>query len=129
MVGYGRHRLNLVTDVLLEAAPRRRALLLSVHAVSGLSSLTSSRIPQRTGLPRGGLSGLEDGGQHDHCPLRQGIPSMRINAVEPGYTATDLNSRRGTQTVEEGAEIIVRTAQVARTVPRGSFAVSGQLPW
>ena len=27
------------------------------------------------------------------------FPSMRINAVEPGYTAIDLNSARGRQTV------------------------------
>lgn len=36
------------------------------------------------------------------------FPRMRINAVEPGYTATDLNRHEGTQTVEQGAEIIVR---------------------
>ena len=35
-------------------------------------------------------------------------PRMRINAVEPGFTATDLNANTGHQTVEEGAEIIVR---------------------
>ena len=35
------------------------------------------------------------------------FPSMRINAVEPGYTDTDLNGHTGTQTVEEGARIIV----------------------
>lgn len=29
-------------------------------------------------------------------------PQMRINAVDPGYTATDLNDQRGTQTVAEG---------------------------
>ena len=39
------------------------------------------------------------------------FPGMRINAVEPGYTATDLNGHTGTQTVEEGAGIIVRMAQ------------------
>ncbi|WSK37361.1 hypothetical protein OG761_25885 [Streptomyces tubercidicus] len=36
------------------------------------------------------------------------FPRMRINAVEPGYTATDLNRHEGTQAVEQGAEIIVR---------------------
>ena len=33
---------------------------------------------------------------------------MRVNAVDPGYTATDFNGHSGPQTVEEGAEAIVR---------------------
>ncbi|MDL4815168.1 SDR family NAD(P)-dependent oxidoreductase [Actinomadura opuntiae] len=58
------------------------------------------------------------------------FPEMRINAVEPGFTATDLNGRTGTQTVEEGAEIIVRMAQVAPDGPTGGyFDAEGRLPW
>jgi NAD(P)-dependent dehydrogenase (short-subunit alcohol dehydrogenase family) len=58
------------------------------------------------------------------------FPNMRINAVEPGYTATDLNGRTGTQTVEEGAEIIVRMAQVGPDGPTGGyFDASGPHPW
>lgn len=58
------------------------------------------------------------------------FPGMRINAVEPGYTATDLNGRTGTQTVEEGAEIIVRMAQVGSDGPTGGyFDAAGPLPW
>jgi len=36
------------------------------------------------------------------------FPRMRINSVDPGFTATDFNDYRGTQTVEDGAEAIVR---------------------
>ncbi|RKN16211.1 SDR family NAD(P)-dependent oxidoreductase [Micromonospora musae] len=58
------------------------------------------------------------------------FPEMRINAVEPGFTATDLNGRTGTQTVEEGVEIIVRMAQVERDGPTGGyFDAAGPLPW
>jgi NAD(P)-dependent dehydrogenase (short-subunit alcohol dehydrogenase family) len=58
------------------------------------------------------------------------FPDMRINAVEPGYTATDLNHHAGTQTVEEGAEIIVRMAQIGRDGPTGSYVgAHGPLPW
>ena len=44
---------------------------------------------------------------------------MRINAVEPGYTATDLNRHEGRQSVEQGAEIIVRMAQLGPDGPTG----------
>ena len=58
------------------------------------------------------------------------FPGIRINAVEPGFTATDLNLHQGTQTVEEGAGIIVRMAQVSPDGPtRGYFSAEGPLPW
>jgi NAD(P)-dependent dehydrogenase (short-subunit alcohol dehydrogenase family) len=58
------------------------------------------------------------------------FPGMRINAVEPGFTATDLNGRTGIQTVGQGAEIIVRMAQAGQDGPTGGyFDASGPLPW
>ena len=58
------------------------------------------------------------------------FPDIRINAVEPGFTATDLNLHQGTQTVEQGAEIIVRMAQAGPDGPTGGyFSAEGPLPW
>jgi NAD(P)-dependent dehydrogenase (short-subunit alcohol dehydrogenase family) len=58
------------------------------------------------------------------------FPDMRINAVEPGFTKTDLNGNTGTQTVEEGAEIIVRMAQVGPDGPTGGyFDANGPIGW
>ena len=58
------------------------------------------------------------------------FPGIRINAVEPGYTKTDLNGNTGFQTVEEGATIIVRMAQIGPDGPTGSyFEAAGPLPW
>jgi NAD(P)-dependent dehydrogenase (short-subunit alcohol dehydrogenase family) len=58
------------------------------------------------------------------------FPAMRINAVEPGYTNTDLNGRTGTQTVEEGARIIVDMAQVSPDGPTGGYySAHGPVPW
>ena len=49
------------------------------------------------------------------------FPGIRTNAVEPGFTATDLNMFQGTQTVEQGAEIIVRMDQVGPNEPTGGL--------
>ncbi|WP_166979393.1 SDR family NAD(P)-dependent oxidoreductase [Paramicrobacterium fandaimingii] len=58
------------------------------------------------------------------------FPGIRINSVEPGFTNTDLNGRTGTQTVEEGAAIIVKMAQVRPDGPTGTFvSAQGVLPW
>jgi NAD(P)-dependent dehydrogenase (short-subunit alcohol dehydrogenase family) len=62
--------------------------------------------------------------------LAKAFPTMRINAVEPGFTKTDLNGNTGTQTVEQGAGIIVRMAQVGRDGPTGGFfSADGPLDW
>jgi NAD(P)-dependent dehydrogenase (short-subunit alcohol dehydrogenase family) len=58
------------------------------------------------------------------------FPGIRVNAVEPGFTATDLNMFQGTQTVEQGAEIIVRMAQAGPDGPTGGyFSAEGPLAW
>jgi NAD(P)-dependent dehydrogenase (short-subunit alcohol dehydrogenase family) len=58
------------------------------------------------------------------------FPSMRVNAVDPGYTGTDFNQHRGTQTVEEGAEIIVRMASIGPGGPTGGyFSAAGPVLW
>ena len=58
------------------------------------------------------------------------FPRMRINSVDPGFTATDFNQHRGTQTVEEGAEVIVRYALIPVDGPTGGFFDrDGAEPW
>ncbi|HEY0261372.1 MAG TPA: SDR family NAD(P)-dependent oxidoreductase [Lacisediminihabitans sp.] len=49
------------------------------------------------------------------------LPGIRINAVDPGYTATDLNGNSGTQSVEEGTDAIVRLATIGADGPTGTF--------
>jgi NAD(P)-dependent dehydrogenase (short-subunit alcohol dehydrogenase family) len=43
-------------------------------------------------------------------------PRWRVNAADPGFTATDLNDRRGTQTVQEGP---TRSSASRVSVPTG----------
>lgn len=58
------------------------------------------------------------------------FPRIRINAVDPGFTKTDLNGNTGTQTVTEGAEVIVRMAQIGADGPTGTFVNRyGAVPW
>jgi NAD(P)-dependent dehydrogenase (short-subunit alcohol dehydrogenase family) len=49
------------------------------------------------------------------------FPRMRINSVDPGFTATDFNQHRGTQTIEEGAGVIIRNALITPDGPTGGF--------
>jgi NAD(P)-dependent dehydrogenase (short-subunit alcohol dehydrogenase family) len=50
------------------------------------------------------------------------LPAIKFNAVEPGFTATDLTPFSGAgQPVENGAEVIVRMATIGKDGPSGTF--------
>jgi NAD(P)-dependent dehydrogenase (short-subunit alcohol dehydrogenase family) len=50
------------------------------------------------------------------------LPDIKFNAVEPGFTATDLTPFSGAgQPVEKGAEVIVRLATIGKDGPTGTF--------
>jgi NAD(P)-dependent dehydrogenase (short-subunit alcohol dehydrogenase family) len=49
------------------------------------------------------------------------LPNIRVNVVDPGYTATDLNGNSGTQTVTEGTDAIVAMATTGADGPTGTF--------
>jgi NAD(P)-dependent dehydrogenase (short-subunit alcohol dehydrogenase family) len=56
--------------------------------------------------------------------------AIKVNSADPGYTATDLNGRRGTQTVPEGAAEAIRLALLADDGPTGTYSDSkGIVPW
>jgi NAD(P)-dependent dehydrogenase (short-subunit alcohol dehydrogenase family) len=48
-------------------------------------------------------------------------PDIRINAADPGYTATDLNGHSGPQTVTEGTDAIVALATEGPGAGSGRF--------
>lgn len=111
---------------------QRSASPVVVNLSSGLASLT--RITS-AGAPTYGYPGLTYPASKAAVNMvtvqyAKAFPDMRINAVEPGYTATDLNANTGTQTVQQGAEIIVRMAQVGPDGPTGTYVdIEGPLPW
>ncbi|KQO61448.1 SDR family NAD(P)-dependent oxidoreductase [Curtobacterium sp. Leaf261] len=49
------------------------------------------------------------------------VPDVRINVVDPGYTATEFNGNSGPQTVTEGTDAIVAMATIGADGPTGEF--------
>lgn len=55
---------------------------------------------------------------------------FKINSVNPGATATDLNNHMGKRTPEFSAQIIVKCATLKEDEPSGKFfSEEGILPW
>ncbi|WP_176459220.1 MULTISPECIES: SDR family NAD(P)-dependent oxidoreductase [unclassified Rhodococcus (in: high G+C Gram-positive bacteria)] len=58
------------------------------------------------------------------------LPTMRVNAADPGYTRTDLNGGKGAHDVAQGTDEIVRLATIAEDGPTGTVGNSqGLLRW
>ncbi|MEV0234635.1 SDR family NAD(P)-dependent oxidoreductase [Nonomuraea sp. NPDC050786] len=111
---------------------QRSAAPVVVNVSSGLASLTRSATPGAPGYAYPGVAYPASKTAVNMITVRYAtaFPNMRINAVEPGYTKTDLNRNMGLQTVEQGAEIIVRMAQVGPDGPTGGyFDAEGTVPW
>lgn len=51
----------------------------------------------------------------------KGLKDIRVNAADPGYTATDLNGHSGPQSVTEGTDAIVRLATEEPGAGSGRF--------
>jgi NAD(P)-dependent dehydrogenase (short-subunit alcohol dehydrogenase family) len=50
------------------------------------------------------------------------LPGMRVNTIDPGYTATDLNGHNGYQTVTEGTDAVIAMATIDSDGPTGTFS-------
>jgi NAD(P)-dependent dehydrogenase (short-subunit alcohol dehydrogenase family) len=111
---------------------RKSAAPVIVNLSSGLASLTNLSNPESYTHFYPGLSYPASKTTINAITIQyaKAFPGIRINAVDPGYTNTDLNGRTGTQTVEEGAAIIVRTAQIGPDGPTGTFvSAHGPVAW
>ena len=111
---------------------RRSASPVVVNVSSGLASLTHVTDPAHPGFPYPGVAYPASKTALNMVTVQyaKAFPDLRINAVEPGFTKTDLNGNTGTQTVGEGAAIIVRMALLGPDGPTGTFVdASGPLPW
>jgi NAD(P)-dependent dehydrogenase (short-subunit alcohol dehydrogenase family) len=103
-----------------------------VNVSSGLGSLTVTGDPTRIEFTINSLPypASKTAVNMITSQYAKGLPQIRINAVDPGYTGTDLNAHRGTQTVTEGTDAIVRMACLDTSGPTGTFVDSrGVVPW
>lgn len=107
-----------------------------VNVSSGLGSLAIAEDPERhTSLlpayyPSLGYNSSKAALNMLTAQYAKVFPDITFNAVDPGWTATDLNGHSGVQSVEEGAGIVVRMALRGGDGPTGGFhGNSGPMPW
>ena len=103
-----------------------------VNVSSGMGSLAVTTDPSRleSNLVSLGYPASKAAVNMLTSQYAKAFPELRVNAVDPGYTSTDFNDHRGTKPVEQGAEIIVRMAEVDRSGPTGAFVdEQGTVAW
>jgi NAD(P)-dependent dehydrogenase (short-subunit alcohol dehydrogenase family) len=116
---------------LLREAPTARI----VNVSSGVGSLTMNSDPACAWRPIFGPVYPASKTALNAITLAMAIElestGIRVNAVSPGFTKTNLNDYAGTETVEEGAREAVRVALLGPDSPTGTFthAKLGTIPW
>jgi NAD(P)-dependent dehydrogenase (short-subunit alcohol dehydrogenase family) len=111
---------------------RRSSAPVIVNVSSGLASLTRASDPNAFShfYPALAYPASKAAINMITVQYAKRLPEFRVNAVEPGFTKTDLNGNTGTQSVEEGAEVIVRMATIGPDGPTGTYTdINGPLPW
>jgi NAD(P)-dependent dehydrogenase (short-subunit alcohol dehydrogenase family) len=120
-----------VTHAMLPLLRRSPAPVI-VNVSSGMGSLSITTDPGRLESTLHGLPypSSKSAVNMITSQYAKSLPGIRINAVDPGYTATDLNGNRGTQPVEVGAEVIVEMALIGPDGPTGTYRDrAGTIPW
>ena len=115
---------------LLREAPAARI----VNVSSGAGSLTSNSDPANPHRPMFGVVYSASKTALNAITLSFAIElestRIKVNAADPGFTATALNNFEGTKTVEEAAREPVRLALLGADGPTGSFSsAAGPTPW
>ena len=131
-------RVNFLGSVAITQAMlpllRRASSARIVNVSSGLGSLTKSGDPAWTHVAAKYLGYAASKAALNMLTVQLAWElrdtSIKVNSVDPGYTATDLNQHRGTQSIPEGAVEIVRLALLPDDGPTGTFSnAQGIVPW
>jgi len=85
-----------------------------VNVSSGMGSLAITTDPARleSGIVALGYPSSKTALNMMTTQYAKALPHVRVNAVDPGYTATDLNGHNGTQSVHEGTDAMVAMATI-----------------
>lgn len=112
---------------LLRAADDPRVVMVT----SGAGSLTYATDPERTEAAVAHLMYPVSKAALNMLTIQyaNGIPDVRFNLADPGFTATDLNHHQGTQTVTEGTDAIVELATTSPGPTRQYRDRHGVVPW
>jgi NAD(P)-dependent dehydrogenase (short-subunit alcohol dehydrogenase family) len=113
---------------------RRSANPVVVNVSSALGSFTANHDPAR---PASHFAAVVYGASKAAVSMltvqyARAVPEVKFNAVEPGYTATELGDvdHSTGQPVEVGAEVIARWASIGTDGPSGTFQEKdGVLGW
>ncbi len=103
-----------------------------VNVSSGMGSFAVTTDPERVESTIVGLSypASKSAVTMLTTQYAKAFPEIRVNAVDPGYTATDFNGHSGPQTVTEGTDAIVAMAIIGADGPTGTFTDRhGAVPW
>jgi NAD(P)-dependent dehydrogenase (short-subunit alcohol dehydrogenase family) len=111
---------------------RRSADPVIVNVSSGLGSLAATHDPDR--IESTVIAPLYTSSKAALIMLTtqyaKALTDIRVNAVDPGYTATDLNGHSGPQTVTEGTDAIVALATEGPGKGSGRFVDRhGEISW
>ncbi len=102
---------------------RRSPSPVIVNVTSGVGSFARTQDPERT-EGRGALAmpiyaSSKAAVNMLTAQYARALPDVRINAADPGFTATDFNGHHGTQTLAEGTDAIVELATIGPDGPTG----------
>src|ERR1700720_415322 len=106
-----------------------------INVSSGVGSLTTNSAP--AGYYRANFGPVYPASKTalNALPVAMAIEleaeGIKVNAVSPGFTKTNLNGYAGTETVEQGAREAVRVALLGRDGPTGKFTrwENATIPW
>ncbi|WP_084960328.1 SDR family oxidoreductase [Thermoactinospora rubra] len=115
---------------LLRRAPAARIVNMS----SELGSLTLARDPESPWWPHNYMAYNSSKSALNMITVAYAKElwdtSIKVNAANPGYCATDLNGHSGHRTAAQGAAIAVRLATLDEDGPTGAYLQDdGSLPW
>jgi NAD(P)-dependent dehydrogenase (short-subunit alcohol dehydrogenase family) len=124
----------IVTNAMLPLL-RRSSAAVVVNVSSEVGSLAEASDPESAlaGMPPSGV----------YVPSKTAVNSLTVqyakelradrilvNAINPGFCATDLNNHQGVLDAAEGAAVAVRYATIGADGPTGGFfGANGPVPW